>query len=72
MANGGLIAQCGAQLIAQAAKYHSVPVVVAVGMYKLCPLYPTGPQTFNILHSPSAVLNFEEGKWFACLCFWSV
>jgi translation initiation factor eIF-2B subunit beta len=57
MANGGLIAQTGIHILAQAAKLHSVPFVVCTGLYKLCPLYPHDQDTFNELRSPSEILK---------------
>jgi len=57
MANGGLVAQTGMNLLAQAAKHHSVPFVVIVGLYKLSPLYE---DDFTDLISPGHILNFEE------------
>jgi translation initiation factor eIF-2B subunit beta len=65
MANGGLVAPCGAHMVAVAAKHHSVPFVVCTGMYKLSPLFPYDQETFNDINSPSAVMKFEEGKYFA-------
>lgn len=62
MANGGLIAPTGTYLLAQAAKYHSVPFVVCTGLYKLSPLYAHDQDTFNELRSPSEILPFEETK----------
>ena len=45
LANGGLLAHTGAHMIAQAAKHHSVPLVVLSGLYKLTPLYPSDQDT---------------------------
>ena len=59
LANGGLLAHTGAHMIAQAAKHHSVPLVLS-GLYKLTPLYPSDQDTFNELGSPGAVLPFEQ------------
>ncbi|XP_033324941.2 eukaryotic translation initiation factor 2B subunit beta [Megalopta genalis] len=39
MANGGLRAISGSHTVAQAAKHYSVPVMVLLPLYKLCPLY---------------------------------
>lgn len=63
MANGGLIAPTGTYLLAQAAKYHSVPFVVCTGLYKLSPLYAHDQDTFNELRSPSEILPFEESMF---------
>jgi len=62
LANGGLIANTGAHMIAQAAKYYSIPFVVCVGLYKLSPLYPYEQDAFNDLNSPASILEFEEGN----------
>jgi translation initiation factor eIF-2B subunit beta len=40
LANGGLVAAAGVRAVAQAARAHRVPVIVASGVYKLSPLYP--------------------------------
>ena len=40
LANGGLIAAAGAEIIAKAAQVHRTPVVVVTGVYKLSPVYP--------------------------------
>jgi translation initiation factor eIF-2B subunit beta len=61
MANGGLIAHCGAMQIALAAKEHSIPVIVVSAMYKLTPTYPFDPLKLNELLSPSSILEFEDG-----------
>ena len=52
LANGGLVAESGSQLLAQAAQYHSVPVMVCVGLYKvtwqgLIVLVPTTNPNFS-------------------------
>ncbi|EGC34218.1 translation initiation factor eIF-2B beta subunit [Dictyostelium purpureum] len=63
MANGGLIATSGTHLLAVAAKYHSVPIVVCTGLYKLCPLYAYDQDTFNNFGSPGEYLKFEEAEY---------
>lgn len=60
VANGGLISLSGTHMLAQAAKKHSVPLVVCTGLYKLCPLYPHDQDTFNELMSPHEILKFED------------
>ncbi|CAG8496262.1 5452_t:CDS:10, partial [Ambispora gerdemannii] len=62
LANGGLIAVSGTQMVAAAAKYHSTPVVVCTGLYKLSPLYPYDEDSFNDLAAPDSVLNFDQGE----------
>lgn len=48
LANGGLMAPVGTQVVAQAAKLHAVPVVVLVGLHKLSPLFPHDPGTRDV------------------------
>ena len=50
LANGGVISACGINMVALAAKKHSVPFVVLVGLHKLSPLFP---------HDPDLVYNGE-------------
>lgn len=40
LANGGVIAPVGMHMVALAAKRHSIPFVVLVGLHKLSPLFP--------------------------------
>jgi len=48
LANGGVMAAVGAQLVALAAQRHAVPFVVLAGLHKLSPLFPHNPAiTFN-------------------------
>lgn len=61
MANGGLIAVSGTQSIAAAANYHSIPVVVCTGLYKLSPLFPMDHELLNLCVSPSSVTNYADG-----------
>jgi translation initiation factor eIF-2B subunit beta len=56
LANGGILADAGALMLAQAAKEHSVPVVVCAGSFKLCPEFPHNEDSFNTLKSPNEVL----------------
>ncbi|XP_024974198.1 translation initiation factor eIF-2B subunit beta-like isoform X2 [Cynara cardunculus var. scolymus] len=61
MANGGVIAPVGLNMVALAAQRHAVPFVVLAGIHKLCPLYPHNPQVLlNELKSPSELLDFGE------------
>ena len=61
LANGGLVASSGCNLVALAAAHHNVPVVCVTGMFKLCPMYPhEGQDTLNDLVSPCAVLDYAE------------
>lgn len=43
LANGGVIVPCGINMVALAARKHSVPFVVLVGLHKLSPLFPHDP-----------------------------
>jgi translation initiation factor eIF-2B subunit beta len=43
LANGGIIAPCGIHMVALAARKHSIPFVVLVGLHKLSPLFPHDP-----------------------------
>ena len=60
MANGGLVATAGCHLLALAAQNASVPVVVCAGLYKLTPLFPSGPHSFNMLLSPAPMLDYTD------------
>lgn len=61
LANGGFVTHSGGNLVALAAKHHSVPVVVVTGMFKLCPMYPhEGQDTLQDLKSPYQILSYEE------------
>lgn len=61
MANGGVIAPVGINMVALAAQRHAVPFVVVAGSHKLCPLYPHNPEVLlNDLKSPSELLDFGE------------
>ncbi|KAK6933951.1 Initiation factor 2B-related [Dillenia turbinata] len=70
MANGGVIAPVGMNMVALAAQRHAVPFVVVAGSHKLCPLYPHNPEVLlNELKSPSDLLDF--GEFSDCLDFGS-
>ncbi|KAK1370489.1 Translation initiation factor eIF-2B subunit beta [Heracleum sosnowskyi] len=61
MANGGVIAPVGLNMVALAAQRHAVPFVVLAGIHKLCPLYPHNPEVLlNELKSPAELLDFGE------------
>lgn len=60
LANGGVIAPAGVHMVALAAKRHSVPFVVLVGLHKLSPLFPHDPDvTYNDFQSPGALVDFD-------------
>ncbi|XP_052190581.1 uncharacterized protein LOC127800163 [Diospyros lotus] len=70
MANGGVVAPVGLNMVALAAKRHAVPFVVLAGIHKLCPLYPHNPEVLlNELKSPSDLLDF--GEFSDCMDFGS-
>ncbi|TPX62441.1 S-methyl-5-thioribose-1-phosphate isomerase [Spizellomyces sp. 'palustris'] len=60
-ANGGVVAVCGSQLVAAAAKEYSTPIVVCTGLHKLSPSYPYDTDIFNLCINPDAVYSFEAG-----------
>ncbi|KAF7824703.1 Translation initiation factor eIF-2B subunit beta [Senna tora] len=61
MANGGVVAPVGLNMVALAAQRHAVPFVVLAGSHKLCPLYPHNPEVLlNEMRSPSELLDFGE------------
>lgn len=61
LANGGMVASSGCNLVALAAKQNAVPVVCTAGLFKLCPVFPhEGQDTFNDLLSPSLIMEYAE------------
>ncbi|KAL6189421.1 hypothetical protein ACLB2K_040810 [Fragaria x ananassa] len=68
MANGGVIAPVGMNMVALAAKRHAVPFVVVAGTHKLCPLFPNNPEVLlNDMRCPSELLSF--GDFSDCMDF---
>ncbi|KAG2178078.1 hypothetical protein INT43_003331 [Umbelopsis isabellina] len=61
LANGGLVAVTGSQMVAAAAKHHTTPVLVCTALYKLSPLFPYDVDLFNVCVTPEHVLSFNEG-----------
>eukprot|EP00798_Chlamydomonas_sp_ICE-L_P015682 gene15682-21788_t len=60
LANGGVIAPVGIHLVALAAKQHSIPFVVLVGLHKLSPLFPHDPDVaYNEFKSPKDIVDFN-------------
>ena len=63
LANGGLKAVCGSNMVALAARQHAVPVIVVGAMFKLCLLHYSdfggNEATFNRLASPQEVLEYS-------------
>jgi len=60
MADGGLLANSGIHIVAQAAKVYKVPLIVCTCLYKLSPKFPSDLDSLQEFRSPSAVLNFES------------
>jgi len=61
LANGGLIASSGCNMVAMAASRMAVPVVCVTGLFKLCPMFPhEGQDTLQDFVSPSSVLDLRE------------
>ncbi|CAN4091087.1 unnamed protein product [Withania somnifera] len=61
MANGGVIAPVGMNMVALAAQKHAVPFVVVAGIHKLCPSYPHNPEVcLNDMRSPAELLEFGQ------------
>jgi len=61
LANGGLIASSGCNLVALAAHHNSIPVVCVTGLFKLCPMYPhEGQDTLNDLVSPNSIMEYAQ------------
>ncbi|KAJ3298749.1 Translation initiation factor eIF-2B subunit beta [Borealophlyctis nickersoniae] len=59
-ANGAIVAISGSHAVAAAAKYHSTPVVVCSGLYKVSPSYPYNSDIYSLCVSPDPVYPFEE------------
>ncbi|KAK7208192.1 beta subunit of the translation initiation factor eIF2B [Myxozyma melibiosi] len=62
LANGGLLATAGSEMICQCANAHRTPVVVCTGIYKLSPMYPFDTESLVEVGDTGKVLNFEEGN----------
>lgn len=60
LANGGLIAVAGSQLLATCAVYHTVPVIVVSGIYKLSPLFPSNIDLLCSPGNPSSLSKYED------------
>ncbi|KAG2485720.1 hypothetical protein HYH03_015604 [Edaphochlamys debaryana] len=60
LANGGVVAPVGMHVVALAARRHSIPFVVLVGLHKLSPLFPTDPDLlYNEFKGPADVIDFD-------------
>jgi len=64
MANGGLKAATGTNIMAVLAKEHNKHVIVCSSLYKLSPLFHSTPQhtSFNKFASPSGLLDYEDAE----------
>mmetsp|Transcript_24237 Transcript_24237/g.67126 ORF Transcript_24237/g.67126 Transcript_24237/m.67126 type:complete len:429 (-) Transcript_24237:1493-2779(-) len=61
LANGGLVAPSGCNLVVLAAAENAVPVVCLTGMFKLTPLFPhEGQDTLEDLLSPGSVVDYAS------------
>ncbi|KAJ3133519.1 Translation initiation factor eIF-2B subunit beta [Physocladia obscura] len=60
LANGGLVAPTGSNIIAAAAKHYATPVVVLTELYKLSQEYPFDVDAFGVPMSPDAIVGFAE------------
>jgi translation initiation factor eIF-2B subunit beta len=60
MADGGLLATSGINLVAHAAKVYKVPLIVCTCLYKLSPKFPSNLDSLQEYRSPNSVLNFES------------
>lgn len=60
LADGGLLAQAGMHVIAQAAKIYKVPLIVCAAIYKLSPLFPSDLESLQELRSPAEILPYES------------
>lgn len=61
LANGGLIAPSGSNMLVLGASQNSVPVVCLTGMFKLTPMFPhEGQDSLNTLLSPSSVVDYAQ------------
>lgn len=63
LANGGLVAPSGCNLVALAAAENAVPVVCLTGIFKLTPVFPHKSQdTLNDLLSPGFVVDYASSQ----------
>ena len=65
LANGGLKAVAGSHLVALAAKYYNVPVIVLAPLYKLSPEYPKSAdiKIRNRFVSPESLVDYSESLY---------
>ncbi|KAJ2000133.1 GCD complex subunit gcd7 [Coemansia thaxteri] len=61
LANGGVVADSGAHMIAAAARHHATQVVVCAGQYKYSPLFPFDDDGFNTVVAPDVAVAYGDG-----------
>lgn len=61
LSNGSTVAAAGTKIVAKAARYHHVPVLVLAGTYKLSPEYPHDPTNFVDYGNVVKVVKFQDG-----------
>ena len=61
LSNGSIVAAAGTKIVAKAARYHHVPVLVLAGTYKLSPKYPHDPSIFVEYGNVEKVVKFQDG-----------
>lgn len=61
LSNGSTVATAGTKIVAKAAQYHHVPVLVLAGTYKLSPEYPHDPSNFVDYGNVVKVVKFQDG-----------
>lgn len=61
LSNGSIIAAAGTKIVAKAARYHHVPVLVLAGTYKLSPEYPHDPSIFVGYGNIEKVVKYQDG-----------
>jgi len=60
LANGGIIAPCGIHMVALAARKHSIPFVVLVGLHKLSPMFPHDSDlAYNDFKTPAEIMSYD-------------
>lgn len=50
----------GSQLLATCALYHTIPVVVISGIYKLSPAFPSNREIYSCPSSPSSLATYHD------------
>ena len=63
LANGGLVASSGTNLIVKAARAYRAPVLVLSAVYQLSPVHPFDPDTLLEFGDPDSVMPYEDGDF---------